>query len=202
MQQGRLMAKEPKRCDWLKLNNPTYIKYHDTQWGRPVFDDKELFEKLCLDGAQAGLSWETILMKIPGYRKNFHRFSPTKMAKMTDKDLEKILKDPSIVRNKLKVYAFRTNAQAYLKLKKEEGSFSEYLWSFVGGKPIQNKWKKMSEVPTSTEQSDAMSKDLKKRGFKFVGTTICYAFMQAVGMVNDHTTDCFCYKEVKKLGSK
>lgn len=184
------MAKSLKRCDWAKASNPTYLKYHDKVWGKPIYEDKELFKMLCLEGAQAGLSWETILMKIPGYEKNFHSFDPVKMSQMNDCELEKILRDKSIVRNRLKVYAFRANAQAYLKITKEKGFFSKYLWEFVNNKPIVNSWKTIKEVPTSTAESEAMSNSLKKHGFKFVGKTICYAFMQAVGIVNDHLKDC------------
>jgi DNA-3-methyladenine glycosylase I len=180
-----------KRCPWVNLKNKKYVNYHDSQWGRPVRKSQELFAKLCLDGAQAGLSWETILNKMEGYYDVFDNFDPKKCAKYTDKQLDKKLKDARIVRNRLKVYSVRTNAKAYLEVEKEFGSFSKYLWSFVDHKTIYNTIKDMSNYPTTSVQSDAMSKDLKKRGFKFVGSTICYAFMQAVGMVNDHTIDCF-----------
>ena len=153
----------------------------------------KLFEFLILEGAQAGLSWETILNRRENYYRVFKEFDPEKLARLTDRQLEKILKDPGIIRNRLKVYSVRTNARAYLEVCKEFGTFSKYLWSFVGGQPIKNKWKKLSEIPANTPESDAMSKDLKRRGFKFVGSTICYAFMQATGMVNDHTVDCFRY---------
>ncbi len=170
--------------------------YHDREWGKPVKNDRLLFEFLILEGAQAGLSWQTILNRRENYRRVFKDFDPEKLAKLTDRQLEKILKDPGIIRNRLKVYSVRINAHAYLEIRKEFGTFGKYLWSFVGGKPIKNKWKKISEIPATTSESDAMSKDLKKRGFKFVGSTICYAFMQAVGMVNDHTVDCFRYTKV------
>ena len=179
------------RCSWVGKED-IYVDYHDQEWGVPVYESELLFQHLLLDGAQAGLSWILILKKRENYRRLFHHFDPVKMSKMTDPQLNKILLNPDIVRNKLKVYGFRKNALAYLELSKKQ-PFSEFLWDFVGGKPIVNHWKNMSEVPTATEASMAMSKALKKAGFTFVGTTICYAFMQAVGMVNDHTTDCFCY---------
>ena len=182
-----------KRCEWASSKNPLYLAYHDKEWGKPVRKDQKLFEFLILEGAQAGLSWETILNRRENYCKVFKGFNPEKLAKLTDRQLEKVLKDPGIIRNRLKVYSVRTNARAYLEVRKEFGTFSKYLWSFVGGQPIKNKWKKLSQVPANTPESDAMSKDLKKRGFKFVGSTICYAFMQATGMVNDHTVDCFRY---------
>lgn len=188
-----------KRCEWVS-DSQLYKDYHDNEWGVPVYDDRELFEMLLLEGAQAGLSWITVLQKREHYRKVFDGFDATKMAKYTDKKREALLADPGIIRNKLKVNAFIVNAQLYLEIQKDaaengEPTFSEWLWSFVDGKPIINQWKTISECPASTPESDAMSKALKKRGFKFVGSTICYAFMQAVGMVNDHTTDCFRYKD-------
>ncbi|MCF6193536.1 MAG: DNA-3-methyladenine glycosylase I [Kangiellaceae bacterium] len=182
-----------KRCSW-PGDDPIYIDYHDTEWGVPVYESELLFQHLLLDGAQAGLSWIMILKKRENYRKLFYQFDPLRMSKMTDKQLEKLLLNPAIVRNRLKVYGFRKNAIAYLKLNKEQ-SFSEFLWGFVGDKPIINHWSSNSEVPTDTDQSLAMSKALKKAGFTFVGTTICYAFMQAVGMINDHTMDCFRYNQ-------
>ena len=181
------------RCEWASSKNPLMATYHDREWGKPVKNDRKLFEFLILEGAQAGLSWETILKRRENYRKIFKQFDPEKLAKLTDRQLEKILKDPGIIRNRLKVYSVRLNARAFLEVRKEFGTFSKYLWSFVGGKPIRNNWKKLSEIPVNTPESDAMCKDLKKRGFKFVGSTICYAFMQATGMVNDHTVDCFRY---------
>ena len=182
-----------KRCEWAGSKNPLMAAYHDKEWGKPVKNDRKLFEFLILEGAQAGLSWETILNRRENYRKIFHQFDPEKLVRLTDKQLETILKNPGIIRNRLKVYSVRINARAYFEIRKEFGTFSKYLWSFVGGKPIINKWKKLSEIPANTPESDAMCKDLKKRGFKFVGSTICYAFMQATGMVNDHTIDCFRY---------
>ena len=183
-----------KRCAWVGHNSkPTEldIEYHDEEWGVPVHDDKTLFEFLILEGAQAGLSWITILKKRENYRKAYNKFDPKKVAKFDDAKQQQLLQDPGIVRNRLKVAASVTNAKAFLEVQKEFGSFDKYVWGFVGGKTLKNKWKTMDQVPATTKESDAMSKDLKKRGFKFVGSTICYAFMQATGMVNDHTTDCF-----------
>jgi DNA-3-methyladenine glycosylase I len=184
------------RCPWC-LGFDQYMTYHDEEWGVPVHDDKIHFEFLILEGAQAGLSWSTILKKREGYRKNFADFDPNKVARFSDKKLEKILLDPSIVRNRLKVYAAVTNAKQFLKVQKEFGSFDKYIWSFVGGKPIVNKRKTMKEVPATTPESDALGKDLIKRGFKFVGSTVIYAHMQACGLVNDHLVDCHRYKTVK-----
>ncbi len=186
-----------KRCDWAN-SNPLEIKYHDEEWGVPVHDDRLLFELLILEGAQAGLSWSTILQKRQGYLKVFNNFDARKMARYSDAKKEKLLQDPGIVRNKLKVNAAVENAKCFLTIQKEYGSFDAYIWSFVGGKPIQNRWKKMSDVPVSTPEAEAMSRDLKKKGFKFVGPTICYAYMQAVGMVNDHLVSCFRYLDVKE----
>ena len=185
-----------KRCSWVGDKNPLMKAYHDREWGKPVKNDRKLFELLILEGAQAGLSWETILNRRENYRKTFKNFDVTKLSRLTDRQLEQILKDPEIIRNRLKVYSVRSNARAFLETQKEFGSFQKYIWSFVGGKPRKNKWKTLSQIPANTLESDAMSKDLKKRGFKFVGSTICYAFMQAAGLVNDHTVDCFRYKEV------
>lgn len=176
------------RCGWCG-SDPLYMEYHDQVWGKPVYDDKELFAKLILDGAQAGLSWITILRKMDNYYVAFDGLDPEKMANYDDAKIEELLQNEGIIRNRLKVNAARTNAQAYLKLQ-EEQSFSDYLWGFVDHKPIINEWNSLSEVPASTEISEAISKDLKKRGFKFVGPTIIYAFMQAVGMVNDHLIEC------------
>ena len=186
------------RCTW-PGEDPLYVAYHDKEWGVPEHDDEALFEKLILDGAQAGLSWITILRKRDGYRKAFDNFDAEKMARYSEKKIEQLLQDPGIVRNKLKVTSAVTNAQAFLKLKDEGRSFDDYLWQFVGGKTIQNNWSGLKQLPASTPESDAMSKDLKKRGFKFVGSTICYAFMQAVGMVNDHVVTCFRHEECRKL---
>lgn len=185
----------PKRCRWGE-SDPLYMEYHDEEWGVPVHDDRKLFEMLNLEGAQAGLSWITILRKRENYRKAFDRFDAKKIAKYDSKKTRSLLSDAGIVRNKLKVEAFKTNARLFLEIQKEFGSFDAYIWKFVGQKPIINQRKSMKDVPATTEESDAMSKDLKKRGFKFVGSTICYAFMQATGMVNDHLVECFRRSEL------
>ncbi|MGX5200520.1 DNA-3-methyladenine glycosylase I [Aliikangiella sp. IMCC44632] len=182
------------RCGWVG-KDPVYIEYHDTEWGVPVTDSELLFQHLLLDGAQAGLSWITILKKRENYRRLFYGFNPEKMANMSDTELDTLLLNPEIIRNRLKVYGFRKNAQAYLTLS-EKQPFNEFLWQFVDGKPVLNHWQKLSQVPTKSDASDKMAKALKKAGFSFVGTTICYAFMQAVGMINDHTTDCFRHPQV------
>ena len=187
-----------QRCQWCG-DDPLYVSYHDEEWGVPVKDDHTLFEFLMLEGAQAGLSWITILRKREGYRALFDNFNAEKVARYSDKKLEKILLDPRIIRNRLKVFGARKNARAFLKAQEDYGSFAQYLWNFVDGKPIQNQWGSMGEVPATSAISDAMSKDMKKRGFTFVGSTIMYAHMQATGMVNDHTSDCFRYKECQKL---
>ncbi|TGN09378.1 DNA-3-methyladenine glycosylase I [Leptospira ilyithenensis] len=189
---------EKKRCPWC-LKFDQYIRYHDEEWGVPVHNDLTHFEFLILEGAQAGLSWATILKKREGYKKAFANFDPEKVAKFTDKKLEKILLDPSIVRNRLKVYAAVNNAKRFLEIQKEFGSFDKYIWSFVNGKPIVNRRKTLKDVPATTKESDALSKDLIKRGFKFVGSTVIYAHMQATGLVNDHLEECFRYKETLKL---
>ena len=196
------MSKKIKRCAWAGETSLNYIEYHDKEWGVPAWDDKTQFEFLILEGAQAGLSWSTILNKREGYRKNFADFDATKVARFTQKRIDKILLDPGIVRNKLKVNSAVTNAKAFLKVQKEFDSFSSYIWQFVGGKPMQNKFRKDGDVPATSPESDAMSKDLKKRGFKFVGSTIMYAHMQATGMVNDHVVTCFRYKPCKALDKK
>jgi len=188
------------RCAWLDHSGKATeldIKYHDEEWGVPVHDDRLLFEFLILEGAQAGLSWTTILKKRDDYRKAYDNFDPKKITKYTEAKQKKLLQNPGIVRNRLKVAASVTNAKAFLEVQKEFGSFDAYIWEFVGNNTIQNSWKSANQIPATTQESDAMSKDLKKRGFKFVGPTICYAFMQATGMVNDHTTDCFRYRELK-----
>ncbi|HHH50617.1 MAG TPA: DNA-3-methyladenine glycosylase I [Saprospiraceae bacterium] len=185
------------RCTWANKNDAEK-KYHDEEWGVPIFDDRLLFEFIILEGAQAGLSWSTILAKRATYRIAFDNFNAKKIAKYDQAKMDELLLDKGIVRNKLKIKSVVNNAIAFLAIQKEHGSFSQFIWSFVDGKPIQNKWKKVEDVPAKTELSDQMSKALKKKGFKFVGSTTCYAFMQAVGMVNDHTMDCFRYKEVKK----
>ena len=188
----------PKRCGWCG-EDPLYVEYHDQEWGVPVRDDATLFEFLMLEGAQAGLAWITVLRKREGYRQLFDGFDANKVARYTDKKLDKLLQDPRIIRNRLKVYGARTNARAFLKVQEELGSFSDYLWNFVDGKPIQNRWKSMKQVPATTPVSDTISKDMKRRGFTFVGSTIIYAHMQATGMVNDHVGDCFRHKECKRL---
>lgn len=192
------MSKEIKRCTWCG-NDPLYVKYHDEEWGVPVHDDIQLFAKLCLDGAQAGLSWITILRKTENYKAAFDNFDPYKIAKYDDKKIAELLNNPGIVRNKLKVNAFIQNAKAFINIKEDIGSFDKYLWQFVDFTTINNKVENLKNIQSTSTHSDAMSKDLKKRGFKFVGSTICYAFMQAVGMVNDHFIDCFRYNEVLKL---
>ena len=188
------MAKEKIRCGWVGTGKPFYEHYHDTEWGIPVHDDRHHFEMLILEGAQAGLSWETILKRRDGYRKAFKGFDPKKVARMTDAELEKLLANPDIIRNRLKVYAARKNAIAFLTIQKEFGSFDAYVWRFVNGKPIQKTRKALKDIPAHTPESDALSKDLKKRGMTFVGSTIIYAYMQATGMVNDHIVACFRYK--------
>jgi DNA-3-methyladenine glycosylase I len=186
------------RCEW-SGSDPVYVAYHDDDWGVPVHDDRRLFEMLILEGAQAGLSWLTILKKRENYRKAFHDFDCEKIAKYRTRDIDRLLGNAGIVRNRLKIESTIKNAKGTLAIKKEFGSLDKYLWSFVDGVPIQNKRKSMNEIPTKTAKSDEMSKDLKKRGFNFVGSTICYAYMQSVGMVNDHTTDCFRYKEIASI---
>jgi DNA-3-methyladenine glycosylase I len=183
------------RCPWAKSD--LYIEYHDTEWGVPVHDDRLLFEFLILEGAQAGLSWETILKKRANYRTAFDQFDAAVVAKYGEKKLKGLLSDAGIVRNRLKIESAVQNAKMFLAVQKEFGTFDKYIWGFVGNEPKQNAWKSFKQVPARTEESDALSKDLKRRGFKFVGTTICYAFMQAVGMVNDHLADCFRYRELR-----
>jgi len=183
-----------RRCHW--ASNEWNIPYHDSEWGVPVHDDRLLFEFLILEGAQAGLSWDTILRKRDRYREVFDNFDPARVARYDAKKVRSLLADPGIVRNRLKISATVDNALAFLKVQEEFGSFDTYIWQFVGGSPVQNKRRAMGQVPASTRESDEMSLDLKQRGFRFVGTTICYAFMQAVGMVNDHTMDCFRYSKV------
>ena len=187
-------APSVSRCGWARTD--LSIPYHDTEWGKPLHVERGLFEFLILEGAQAGLSWETILGKRDAYRKAFDDFDAERVARYTPKKVERLLADPGIVRNRLKVESAVTNARAFLDVRSELGSFDAYIWQFVGGRPKVNRWRAMGQVPPSTPESDAMSKDLKRRGFRFVGTTICYAYMQATGMVNDHTVDCFRYREV------
>jgi DNA-3-methyladenine glycosylase I len=185
------------RCPWCK-DDPTYVAYHDEVWGLPVHDDKKLFEMLILEGAQAGLNWLTILKKQEGYRQAYNNWDIATIAAYGPKDVARLLADPGIVRNRLKVKASITNAKVVLQIHKEFGSLDAYLWRFVGGKPIHNHWKSLDQVPSSSDESDAMSRDLKKRGCTFVGSTICYAFMQATGMVNDHLTTCFRHAQVRR----
>lgn len=185
----------PERCGWV-TDDPLYLAYHDEEWGVPQHDDRRLFEMLILEGAQAGLSWITVLRKRESYRSAFAGFDPAKVARFGPAKVEALLQDPGIIRNRLKVQAAVTNAQRFLEVQAERGSFDAYLWSFVGGRPLVNRFRTLSEVPAKTEVSDALSKDLTRRGFKFVGSTILYAMMQAVGMVNDHLTGCFRYPEL------
>jgi len=189
--------KEKISCEW-PTGDELMIKYHDEEWGVPVHNDRKLFEFIVLDSSQAGLSWRTILHKRKGYKKAFANFDPKKVAKFTKRDVNRLVKNPEIIRNKLKIESTITNAVAFLEIKKEFGSFDKYIWQFVGGKPKINKFKTLKQIPAMTKDSDAMSIDLKKRGFKFVGSTICYAFMQGAGLVNDHMTYCFRYKEVQR----
>jgi DNA-3-methyladenine glycosylase I len=190
-----------KRCEWCG-DEPIYVAYHDDEWGLPVHDDRLLFEFLILEGAQAGLSWLTILKKRENYRKAFNAFDCERIANYTEADVARLLSDSGIVRNRLKIKSAINNARSVLGIQEEFGSLDTYLWRYVDGVPKQNAWKSMAEFPVKTELSDMMSKDLKKRGCNFVGSTICYAFMQAVGMVNDHTTDCFRHREIKSLPNK
>ena len=190
-----------KRCAWCG-SDPLYRAYHDDEWGVPVQDDRRLFEFLVLEGAQAGLSWLTILKKRENYRKAFHDFDCERIARYTDADVARLLADAGIVRNRLKIASAIQNARSVLAIQEAYGSLAAYLWRYVDGVPRQNAWGSMAEIPARTELSDAMSRDLKKRGLKFVGSTICYAFMQAVGMVNDHTTDCYRHQEIRALALK
>jgi DNA-3-methyladenine glycosylase I len=192
------VSKEIIRCAWSGADE-LYIDYHDKEWGAPLHDERRLCEMLVLEGAQAGLSWITILRKREAFRKAFDNFTIEKVARYTEKKIASLMSDSNIVRNRAKINAAVTNAQAVLELQNEFGSFDKYIWQFVGGKPIINKWKRLGQIPAETKESQAMSKDLKTRGFRFVGPTICYAFMQATGMVNDHVTDCFRYQEVQGL---
>ena len=191
-----------ERCHWVTGGGPQYVAYHDIEWGVPQHDDRTLFEFLVLEGAQAGLSWSTILNKRENYRKAFCGFDPRKVARFSDARIATLLRDPGIVRNRLKVESAFSNARAFLEVQNEFGSFDAYIWQFVGGVPLQNAWKTHKRVPASTKVSDAMSKDLKARGFRFVGSTIVYAFMQATGMVNDHTVSCFRWKQLQAKGSR
>jgi DNA-3-methyladenine glycosylase I len=192
-----------KRCSWVGTGaDALMVRYHDEEWGAPVHDDRVLFEFLILEGVQAGLSWQTVLNKRENYRKAFHDFDPETVARFSDEDIGRLLSDPGIIRNRLKVSAAVRNARNVLEVQKEFGSFDAYLWQFVGGRPIDHRILSMGEVPATSPESETMSRDLKKRGFTFVGPTICYAFMQAVGMVNDHETGCFRHPEVKREGGR
>lgn len=186
------------RCDW-GTTSPLYVDYHDNEWGVPVHDDRKLFEFLILEGAQAGLSWETVLKKRENYRKAFSNFDPEKISRYGDKKIEALLGDKGIIRNRLKITSAINNAKRFLEVRKEFETFDTYIWQFVDGRSITNRYKSIRELPATTKISDAMSKDLKKRGFTFVGSTICYAHMQATGMVNDHIVDCYRYKEIKGI---
>jgi DNA-3-methyladenine glycosylase I len=188
------MVRSRERCAWAESGNDLYLRYHDTEWGVPLHDDRKLFEFLILEGAQAGLSWATILNKREGYRKAFAGFDPKKVARFSPKKIASLLKNPEIVRNRLKIEAAVRNARLYLEVQKEYGSFDAYLWEFVGGKPLQNRWKTMKQIPATSKESD-----LKRRGFAFVGSTILYAHMQAVGMVNDHVVSCFRHRECARM---
>jgi len=192
-------TRTPKRCEWAKATNPLYVAYHDDEWGVPAHDDRHLFEMLVLEGAQAGLAWETILNKRQTYRRAFDAFDVRRVARYDARKVAVLLGDAGIVRNRLKVAAAITNAQAFLVVQKEFGTFDAYLWRFVSGTPKQNNWQTLRDIPPRTAESDALSKDLARRGFKFVGSTICYAYMQAVGLVNDHIEVCFRYREVARL---
>lgn len=195
-----MAAREKPRCEWTQAQvDPAYLAYHDQEWGVPVHDDRKQFEFLILEGAQAGLSWWTVLRKREGYRKAFADFDPVKVARLTEKRIAKLLDNPKIIRNQLKVRSAVTNAKCFLQVQDEFGSFNDYIWQFVDGRTIQNKWRRLKDLPASTVESDALSKDLKQRGFKFVGTTIMYAHMQATGMVNDHLVSCFRYRECARM---
>ena len=188
----------PKRCDWVPAGDPLYEQYHDEEWGVPSRDDRHLYEMLVLEGAQAGLSWSTILRKREGYRRAFAGFDAERVARFGQADVERLMADPGIVRNRLKIESAIASARAALEVRDAVGSLSDYLWGFVGASPVQNAWAAVSEIPASTPESQAMSRDLKRRGFRFVGPTVCYAFMQATGMVNDHTVDCDRYAAVQR----
>ena len=190
-----------RRCGW-SGTDPLYVKYHDREWGVPVHDDRRLFEMLILEGAQAGLNWFIILKKREAFREAFDRFDPWRVARYDGRKMRELLRNPGIIRNRLKIQAAVQNARAFLEIVDEFGSFDRYIWRFVGGKPIHNRRAHPKDIPARTEESDALSKDLKKRGFKFAGSTICYAFMQAVGMVNDHVVECFRYKDLTRRGRR
>ena len=193
-----MMSKKIKRCPW-PGDKPNDVAYHDNEWGVPLHDDRKLFEFMLLDAFQAGLSWSTIINKRENFRKAFDNFEPAIIAKYDEKKVEQLLNDAGIIRNRLKIRSSISNAKLFLEIQKEFGSFDKYIWQFTGGKTLVNSWERLEQIPVSTAESDAMSKDLKKRGFKFVGTTICYAFMQAAGMVNDHLISCYRYEEITDL---
>ena len=185
-----------RRCEWAAEGDPLYVAYHDEEWGAPSHDDRHLFELLTLEGAQAGLSWATILRKREGYRAAFEEFDPERVARFNRRRIERLLRDPSIVRNRLKVESTVNNAQRIIAVQEELGTFDAYVWQFVGGEPIVGRWRTFRDLPSQTQESKAMSNDLKKKGFRFIGSTVCYAFMQAAGLVNDHVTTCFRYREL------
>ena len=191
-------AKRKKRCAWPGDAWAIYIDYHDREWGKPLHDDRKLFELLVLEGAQAGLSWLTVLRKREAYRKAFDRFDPRKVARYDERKVRKLLADEGIIRNRLKIESAIKNAKAFLEVQREFGTFDEYLWGFVGGKPIQNRCQTLKDLPARTRESDALSEDLRRRGFRFVGSTICYALMQSAGMVNDHVVSCFRHRELSR----
>jgi DNA-3-methyladenine glycosylase I len=192
---------QPKRCSWVNVEHELMREYHDREWGVPAHDDRRHFEFLILEAAQAGLSWSIVLNKREGYRRAFSQFDPKKVARYSEARIEKLTADPGIIRNRMKIAAAVKNAKAFLAVQEEFGSFDAYSWQFVNGRPQQNRWKSLREIPATTAESDALSRDLKRRGFSFVGSTVIYAHMQAVGMVNDHFIDCFRYREVRRLGT-
>lgn len=192
----RVTAAPKRRCEWAQGSGPLMLEYHDLEWGTPSRDERHLFEMLTLEGAQAGLSWQTILNKRDGYRRAFAGFDPAKVARFSPAKVDRLLKDPGIVRNRAKVESTVLNARAVLEIRGDSGSLAQHLWSFVDGEPVRNRWRRLGEIPAETPESKAMSKDLRKRGFRFVGPTICYAFMQAIGMVQDHVTSCFRWAEL------
>ena len=193
------MVNDRQRCGWVPENDTQYLQYHDVEWGVPLHDDLKLFEMLILEGQQAGLSWRTILYKRQNFRKAFDCFNPERIAGYDESKIESLMSDPTIIRNRLKINSIIQNAKSFLEVKREFGTFNSYIWKFVGDKPVLNRWENHDEVPASTRISDEMSSDLYERGFKFAGSTICYSFMQAVGMVNDHVTSCFRYEEIFRL---
>jgi DNA-3-methyladenine glycosylase I len=197
----RSTTKQPTRCHWVLGGNELYFEYHDLEWGVPVHDDRKQFEFLTLESAQAGLSWSTVLNKREGYRKAFADFDPEKVARFTEKRIARLMDNPAIIRNRLKINAAVNNARAFLAVQEEFGSFDAYMWSFVGDKPIRNRWREHHEIPATSSESDALSKDLKQRGFKFVGSTIVYAHMQAAGLVNDHLVGCFRHRACARLAA-